>query len=108
MPSISLAQKLVVADDSGVRTGRRETGSGGNGETRSRVILVGLIAVMAVVAAAAAIAQVIRGAHSLDFTDALVFQTAGRIIAAHGCVYCIPNEGAVQFALLGGHLQANG
>ena len=108
MPSISLAQKRVVTHDFDLRVGRGETGSGANGETRSRVILVGLIALLAVVAAAAAIAQAIRGAQALDSTDALVFQAAGRIIAAHGCVYCIGAEGAAQLALLGGHLQANG
>jgi hypothetical protein len=108
MPSISLAQKRVVTHHSDMRVGRGECRSGGNGETKSRVILIGLVALLAVVAAAAAIAQAIRGAQALDFTDALVFQTAGRIIAAHGCVYCIPAEGTVQLALLGGHLQANG
>ena len=108
MQSISLAEKRVVTHDSDPRVGRGETRSEGNGETRSRVILVGLIALLAVVAAAAAIAQAIRGAQALDSTDALVFQAAGRIVAAHGCVYCIGAERAAQLALLGGHLQANG
>lgn len=63
---------------------------------------------MATVAAGAAISQAIRGAQALEITDALVFQAAGRIIDAHGRVYCLAAERLAQIALLGGHLQANG
>jgi Glycosyltransferase family 87 len=72
------------------------------------VCLAGIVALMAVVAAGAAMAQAMRGAQALQATDALVFQAAGRIIAAHGCVYCFAAERSSQLALLGGHLQANG
>ena len=108
MPSISLAQTRVVADDSDAPVELGDSAPQKRGDTRAQLILVGLIALLAIVAAAAAIVQVIRGAQALDFTDALVFQTAGRLIAAHGCVYCLGAEGATQLALLGGHLQANG
>jgi hypothetical protein len=51
-----------------------------------------VVALMAAVAAGAAISQAIRGAQALEITDALVFQAAGRIIDAHGCVYCLAAE----------------
>jgi len=108
MPGISLAQKRVVANYSAAHVGREEIGSGAAGTVRMRVLFVGMISLLAVVAVGAAIAQAIRGAQALGATDALVFQAAGRIIAAHGCVYCVSTEGAAQLSLLGGHLQANG
>jgi hypothetical protein len=108
MPSISLAHERVVADDFAVPVRRGETGSGGLRDSTTRVFLVGMIALLAIVAVGAAIAQAMRGAQALGATDALVFQAAGRIIAAHGCVYCIAAERSAELSLLGGHLQANG
>ena len=63
---------------------------------------------MAAVLVGAAIGQAVRGTQALSATDAVVFQAAGRIIAAHGCVYCTGAERSAQLALLGGHLQPNG
>jgi hypothetical protein len=108
MPSISLERKRVVADDFDARAGRTHTGSSGTRGIGKRAFLVGMVLLMAAVAVGAGIAQAIRGAQALDATDALVFQAAGRIIAAHGCVYCLATERSAQLALLGGHLQANG
>jgi hypothetical protein len=108
MPSISLERKRVVAGDFDARVGRTQTGSAGARDIASRALLVGVVLLMAAVAVGAAIAQAVRGAQALGATDALVFQAAGRIIAAHGCVYCLATEGSAQLALLGGHLQANG
>jgi hypothetical protein len=108
MPSISLERKRVVADDFDARVGRTHTGSSGTRGIGKRAFLVGMVLLMAAVAVGAGIAQAIRGAQALDATDALVFQAAGRIIAAHGCVYCLATERSAQLALLGGHLQANG
>ena len=70
--------------------------------------LVAVIALLAAVAAGAAISQAMRGVQALQVTDALVFQAAGRIVNAHGCMYCLGAERTAQMALLGGHLQANG
>jgi hypothetical protein len=108
MSSISLAQRRVVAGDADVRVGQRRAGSGGTRDIGRRAFLVGVILLMAVIAVGAAMAQAIRGGQALGATDALVFQAAGRIIAAHGCVYCLATERSAQLALLGGHLQANG
>ena len=108
MPSISLERKRVVARDFNAGAGRTQTGPPGARGVAKRAFLVGVVLLMAAVAVGAAIAQAIRGAQALDATDALVFQAAGRIIAAHGCVYCLATERSAQLALLGGHLQANG
>ena len=108
MPSISLERKRVVARDLNAGAGRTQTGPPGARGVAKRAFLVGVVLLMAAVAVGAAIAQAIRGAQALDATDALVFQAAGRIIAAHGCVYCLAAERSAQLALLGGHLQANG
>ena len=108
MPGISLAQEHVVADNSNELVAKRHIGPGGTRDTGTRVFPAGMVALVAVVVAGAALAQAIRGAQALQATDALVFQAAGRIIAAHGCVYCATAERSVQLALLGGHLQANG
>ncbi len=108
MSSISLAQRRVVAGDSDARVGQRHAGSGGTRDIGRHAFLVGVISLMAVIAIGAGIAQAIRGGQALGATDALVFQAAGRIIAAHGCVYCLATERSAQLALLGGHLQANG
>jgi hypothetical protein len=75
---------------------------------RRTLCLVGVIALVAAVTAGVAISQAMRGAQALQVTDALVFQAAGRIINAHGCVYCLAAERSAQMVLLGGHLQANG
>ena len=107
MPGISLAQPRVVADDSATHADRGETRSAGTA-VRTRVFLAGMVALLAVVTVGAAIAQAMRGAQALGATDALVFQAAGRIIAAHGCVYCVAAERSAELSLLGGHLQANG
>lgn len=108
MPGISLVQNHVAADDAIARRGERHTGSGGNRDTRSRIVLAALVALMAAVLVGAAIGQAVRGTQALSATDAVVFQAAGRIIAAHGCVYCTGAERSAQLALLGGHLQPNG
>src|SRR5579872_834706 len=108
MPGISPAQQWVVANDAAARVGGGKRGLRGTGSARRRAFLAGLIAVLAIVATGAAIAQATRGAQALGATDALVFQAAGRIIAAHGCIYCVATERSAQLVLLGGHLQANG
>lgn len=67
-----------------------------------------MVALLAAVTTGLAITQAIRGAQALRATDAVVFQSAGRIVGAHGCVYCLEPQRLAQMTLLGGQLQGNG
>ena len=69
MPGISLVQTHVAANDAIARVGERQTGSEGNRDTRSRIVLAALVALMAAVLVGAAVGQAVRGTQALGATD---------------------------------------